>query len=244
MAGRYDDGVTLGLEALELFGIMMPETDMEIRAAIDAEARAVKSNLAGRRIADLIDAPVISDPEIKAVLSLLGDICPCAYIGRPKVFPWFILKMVNYSLTYGNTEESCYSYSVYGLLIISTFGEIQTAYELSEMSLKLNERFNCAKLRGTLLHLHGDHINFWRRPLATDLPILDQAFLACLEVGDLVYAGFLAFETVWQVVEKGDPLDTVLTVSRKYAVFANRPRTKPCIRPSGSNSSLWPVSKV
>src|SRR6185503_20867320 len=50
--------------------------------------------------------------------------------------------------------------------------------------------------------------------------LLEQAFVACQEVGDLVYAGFLAFETVWQSIERGDPLDEVLAESARYAEFA------------------------
>src|SRR5262249_28187167 len=107
------------------------------------------------------------------------------------------------------------------------YGDIPSAFAFSEMSLRLNEKFNDRRLRGTLLHLHGDHINCWRRHIATDLPILEQAFRACLEVGDLVYAGFLAFLTVWQVLEKGDPLDEVLNVSHKYAAFARQSRNHP-----------------
>jgi len=88
------------------------------------------------------------------------------------------------------------------------------------MSLRLNEKLKNPRLRGTLLQLHGDHINFWRRHFSTGMPILDQAFRACLEVGDLVYAGFLAFETVWQAIEKGDTLPDVFALSMKYAAFA------------------------
>src|SRR5260370_34425113 len=101
---------------------------------------------------------------------------------------------------------------------------MSSAYQFSELSLRLNERFNNPRLRGTLLHLHGDHVNFWRRHFATGLPILEQAFAACLEAGDLVYAGFLAFETVWQLVEKGDLLGDVLSSAAIYAAFARQHR--------------------
>src|SRR5262249_59314378 len=106
---------------------------------------------------------------------------------------------------------------VCAVMRVSFVGDISSAYQFSEMSLRLNERFNNPRLRGTLLHLHGDHVIFWRRHFATGLPILEQAFAACLEVGDLVYAGFLAFETVWQVIENGDSLEDALDVAAKYA---------------------------
>src|SRR5208337_4232513 len=57
---------------------------------------------------------------------------------------------------------------------------LATGFQYSEMSLRLNEKLENPRLRGTLLHLYGDHINFWRRHFSTGMPILLQAFLACL----------------------------------------------------------------
>jgi predicted ATPase len=152
---------------------------------------------------------------------------PCAYIGRPKLFPLITLKAVNFSLRYGHTQQSSFAFGVYSLMLVSLMGDIPSAFEFSELSLRLNEKLQNPRLRGTLLHLHGDHVNFWRRHFATGIPILEQAFVACQEVGDLVYAGFLSFETVWQVLEKGDPLEKVLDVSRRYASFAQQSHNEP-----------------
>jgi len=222
VSGRYDEGVTVALEGLRLFGVTVADSEQEIQAATAAELRQIQINLRGRRIADLLDAPTVTDPNVRAIIGLLVEAEPCAYIGRPKLFPLLALKAVNVSLQHGNTSESCFAYSVYGFMLVSVFGDIPAGFEFSEMSLRLNEKFRDTRLRGTLLHLHGDHINFWRKHIATDLPILERAFVACLEVGDLVYAGFLAFETVWQVMEKGDPLDQVLETSRRFADFARQ----------------------
>jgi PAS domain S-box-containing protein len=220
VAGKYDDGVTVALEALRLFGVTLPESDEEIQAASAAELLDVPINLGGRRISELVDSPLAADPTVRAIIDLLVEALPCAYIGRPKLFPLITPKAVNFSLRYGHTEQSSFAYGVFAVMLVSLVGDLATAFQYSEMSLRLNEKLKNPRLRGTLLHLHGDHINFWRRHISTGMPILEQAFLACLEVGDLVYAGFLAFETVWQVIEKGDTLEEVLALSTKYAAFA------------------------
>ena len=43
---------------------------------------------------------------------------------------------------------------------------------------------------------------------------------SCLEVGDLVYAGHLAFLMVWQAIERGEPLEEVGTLAARNAEFA------------------------
>ena len=219
---RYDESVVLVLEALRLFGVTFPESDDEIQTTAEAEFRAVTANLGGRRIGDLLDAPAADAPEVRAIIDLLVDAAPAAYNGRPQLFPLVTMKAVNFSLRYGHTDQSSYAYAVHALTLVSVYGDLAQAFEFSEMALRLNDRFNNARLRGTLLHLHGDHVNFWRRPFATGVPILEQGFRACLEVGDLVYAGHLAFLTVWQAIERGIPLAEVRTMAARKAEFARQ----------------------
>jgi PAS domain S-box-containing protein len=227
VAGKYDEGLVVALNALRSFGVTFPSSDQDIEAAVEAQFRDIPINLAGRPIGKLLDAAVAADPVKRAIIDLLVDMVPPAYIARPPLFPLVTLEAVNRSMRDGNTDQSSFAYAVFALMLISLAGDIDSAYQFSDMSLRLNERFSNARLRGTLLHLHGDHVNFWRRPFSTGLPILEQAFAACLEVGDLVYAGFLAFETVWQLIEKGDVLDDVLSSSARYAAFAQQSRNDP-----------------
>ena len=217
---RYDESLVLAVDALRLFGVTFPDSDEEIRATTDAEYRAVTANLRGRPIADLLDAAPADAPEIRAIIDLLVDAAPGAYNGRPELFPLVTMKAVNFSLRYGNTNQSSYAYAVHALTLVSDYGELAQAYEFSEMALRLNERFNNARLRGPLLHLHGDHVHFWRRPFATGAVILEQGFRACLDVGDLVYAGHLAFLSVWQAIERGVTLTDAGTLATRNAEFA------------------------
>ncbi len=220
VSGRYADGLTVAFEALRLFEVSLPESDGEIQAAVEAEIQEISAALRGRRIADILDAPVVDDVDVRMLITLLVESISVAYTTRPQFFPLLTTKAVNLSLKYGNSAESCQAYTAYATMLVSLFGDIPAAFELSEMSLQLNERFDDRKLRGRLLEIHGKHINHWRKHFSTDLYFLRGAFLACLEVGDLVFAGYAAYQYVWQVVEKGDPLDEVLRVSQEYAAFA------------------------
>ena len=221
VAGQYDDGCAAALAGLQEFGVTFPEAEQDIRVAMDAEFRDIPTNLGDRRIGELLEAPPAADPAMWAIIDLLVELMPCAYIGRPQLWPLITLKAVNLSMRYGNTAESSFVYGNYATMLIS-LGDISSAIEFSEMALRLNERLNNPRLRGRLLHVHADHHNFWRRHIATDLPILEQALRACLEVGDHVFAGYITFETLWQLIEKGDDLQGIQTLSVKYAAFAEQ----------------------
>jgi PAS domain S-box-containing protein len=219
VAGKYDAGVAVALDALRYFDVTFPESEDDIKQTVDAEFRDMWISLGPRAIRDLVDAPIAATPKYRIIIDLLVDVGACVYIARPTLFPLVTLRAVSLSMRHGNTSQSSFAYGVFALTLISFFGDIESAFEFSEMSLMLNDKFDNAPLRGTLLHLHGDHVNFWRRHFSTCIPILERAFVACLEVGDLVYAGYLAFETIWQLIEKGDPLTDVLAQSTKYEAF-------------------------
>jgi signal transduction histidine kinase len=220
VSGRCAEGAGVAIEALGLFGVQFPPSDDEVEAAFAAEHEEIKRLLRGRRIADLALAPVVTDPDVRAILSLLVDAMPCFFLARPKMFGLLVTKVLRFSLQYGNTEESCAGYTGYGIMLVAIFADIAAGLEFSELSLVLNEKFDDRKRRGMFLHVHGN-LTFWRKHIAACLPILERAFVACQEVGDLVMAGHCAFGLVWHLLEKGDPLGEVLAASRRYAAFAS-----------------------
>ncbi|KYC43851.1 histidine kinase [Scytonema hofmannii PCC 7110] len=222
VAGRYEEALVLGLEALKLFGIIIPDSDAEIQDAIAREKNQVSTNLDGRAISTLIDAPIIQDPNLKALIALLTTSSPPAYLGKPNIFPLIVLKAVNYSLQFGNTEDSCFAYSMYAMLLVSIFLDIPTGYAFSEMSIQLNEKLNDLKLRGTVWHIHGSHINVWRNHIATSLPFLEKGFLGCIEAGDVTMANYNGYQGSWQIIQVGALLSDTHTSLEKYITFARQ----------------------
>ena len=220
VAGKYDESFAVARNALRDFDIVLPESAEDIQAAVDAAFREIPLNLAGRPIGELVEAPVAADPATRAIIDLLVGAMPCAFAARPEYYPLITLKAVNLSLRHGNTDNSSFAYGNYALMLLSIVGDIPGAVQFSEMSLRLNEKFGNRRLHGKLLHLHGSHINFWRRHIASNLPILEQAIVACMEVGDFVFAGNLAFTTLWQAIEKGAILEEVQSQSERFAAFA------------------------
>jgi len=226
VAGRYREAVRLAERALKDLHINLPGTTEEINSAFASEISDVPRNMKNRQIEDLLHSPLVHDPYIQVSIDLLSNAAPCAYIGQPEAFPYIALKMLNLSLQNGNTSESCFAYSAYGLMLVAAFGDIESGYRFSEMSIQLNEKLNDVSKRGTLLHIHADHINFWKNHIRTDLPMLDRAFVACQQAGDYVYANYVAFETIWQVYEIGTPLEEALTDSERFARFSKKTRNE------------------
>jgi PAS domain S-box-containing protein len=224
VSGRHADAVKAAFDALRLFGVTFPDGEQDIRAATDAEQQSVKVNLAGRRIADLAAAAAATDPTIKAVIGLLADSFTSVYTARSSLLPLVVLKALNLTLQHGNVEDSCAIYSCYGFVVLSLYGEIRLGAEFADLAMRLSENFSHPKLKGRLLVIQAGFIDPWRTHLATSVPVMEQAFLAALEIGDLVYAGYTACLTVWLMLEAGGPLDALVEVARRYSAFARQTR--------------------
>ena len=68
----------------------------------------------------------------------------------------------NHSLRHGHTEASCYGYGLYALLRAAVYGDVDGGHELSWLAIRLHEKLGGVKLEGCMLHLPGEHVNFWK----------------------------------------------------------------------------------
>ena len=227
LAGRYEEACTRTSEVLRLFDVQLPESERDLEAATRAEYERVPALLRGRAIAELTGAPQIADPALVALVDLFVHTIPCAYIASPKLYALVTLKAVTLSLEHGNTAVSCRAYATFAAILISLFDDIPAGYQFSEMALRLNEKIGQPRDRGSLLMVHAHRVFLWRHPFSRALPIQEQAFTTCIEVGDLAYASYVATLNVWQAIEKGDTLDDVLVASVRYASFARQTNNAP-----------------
>jgi predicted ATPase len=234
VAGDYSKAYEISVKSFEELGLAVPKTDADAGEAIEKKAAEAKERMAGKTISGLIDAPRLTDPRIGQLLRLLEASAPPVYMVRPALFAWVAITMLCLSLEYGNTEASCYAYGVYAILLAAVFDDVASAYEFSQLAIRLNEKLDDPRLKGSVLHLLGDHVNFWINPIATDLPILERGFRACVEGGDLIYSNYIAFQSIWHLWEKGEPLDQILEATNKSLAFAQQSKH----RFEGSPASL------
>ncbi|HXA02245.1 MAG TPA: AAA family ATPase [Cytophagaceae bacterium] len=226
VSGRYQDALAVGLECLALFGVTCPDSDEQFAAALSTETREFHANLRGRRIAELAEAPVATDPDARSVIGMIAELAAPMYITKSRLFSLLILKGINVSLRSGNTEESCSVYAFHAILLAGLFDDTATAFEFLEMSLHLNDKFNDAKLKGKLNLLRGSSIFFWRKHIAGAVPLLEGALIDLLNIGDFAYAGYTIHSLVWTLIETGLPIDEILAVARKKTAILAETRNE------------------
>ncbi|MGZ3236217.1 MAG: AAA family ATPase [Burkholderiaceae bacterium] len=224
VTSRMSQGLALGLEALRQYGVSFAETDKELMESVEPARQAWTRQLAGKRIADLMDLPVVDNPEISMIIGLMTDLLTASYSVRPALVPSILLNALDLSLKHGNTPDSCVIYSNYGLIVAGMFGDIATGFEFSEMSLRLNARFRDAKVRGRLLYIHGYALQVKRQPMTACFTTLEEAITSCREVGNILFYAGSYDALLWLNWESGKTLEEVQAILRTYLELAKQTR--------------------
>jgi histidine kinase len=182
-------------------------------------------NLAGRRIADLIDAPELTQPEHKAALTILmyGSVAFAFDGACPSLFPLSSVKQANISLKHGHSDVSAYSYMMYAFVLIAQ-GRYAEAYNLGKLALALNAKRNCANLSCKLKCGFATVILPYREPLRLSSSYLAQGYLDGLEVGDSQYVGFCCMNGILHRIAYGIELATIAEEVEKLFPIVQRTR--------------------
>ncbi|MDB5050882.1 MAG: Signal transduction histidine kinase CheA [Fibrobacteres bacterium] len=219
LSGKFDKALALSMEGLALFGIKWPERDEDILADLGKAMQEVQGLMQDRSVDSILNAPVAEDADVRALISLLVGTIPSTFYIKPILFPLVVLESTIQSLRHGNVEDSCIAYCCYGAIIQE---DVETGFRISEMSLRLNEKFGDAKRRSAVLYLHAAPHNYRKRSFASSFPILERGYLCGLETGDLLHASYNAIQHVYQAVESGMPFDQLQQLTARYREFTRQ----------------------
>ncbi len=185
---RLLEAIAIGTHALSQLGVELPiePKDTEIAKALENLA----SQLAGKRIEELTELPVMSDPQAQAAMQLLGMLFAPVFQGMPGLLPLISATMVSLSLQFGNAPASTVGYVLHGMVLCAFLGEVETGYSFGQLALNLLEQFNVQEFKSTILILFGGFIQHRQEALLATIPTLKAGFASGMETGDFLHAGY------------------------------------------------------
>ena len=211
--GKMAESIRAAIMGLSLLGMRI--TDNPERTEIRREIAAVKRNLAGRQIADLISAPTLSDrPKILAI-RLLMEIFAAAFLsGSGNLFPLLVLKSVNISLCNGNSPESAFSYAAYGMLLCGELDDPALGYEFGKLAVAMNDRLDDIALKSRVIYLYAMFIHHWSDHWSSMTPWFRKGIESGYQSGDLLYLAYSAQDCIiW------DPKLDLETAAQEHANY-------------------------
>ncbi|WP_254564123.1 AAA family ATPase [Oscillatoria sp. HE19RPO] len=211
---KFNEALDIGLEVLSLFGIKLPRQPKTVDILLGLIR--TKLMIGWRPIASLQDLPPMTQPEIQAIMGILSKLNTAIYFSAPLLFPLAVFQQVNLSIKWGNTSESAYAYSCYGLILCG-LGDIESGYQFGQLALNFLKQLNTKKDKPRTEYLVHSFIKHWKDPVQEMLNPMLGAYTVGLETGDLEFAAYSAFHYCYYSVLIGAELTQLESEMEIYA---------------------------
>jgi predicted ATPase len=131
---QNNDGLDAGLQVLKMLGVTLYQSPPQ-----------------ELNIEELANLPEMSEPYKQAAMQLLVLIFPPACFAESPLSLPIIYTMVELSRQYGNSPQSTYAYSVYGIFVSWLFSDINLSYQLGQLALQLLDKLDAREFRSQIL---------------------------------------------------------------------------------------------
>jgi PAS domain S-box-containing protein len=209
------------LTCLNLFGIDIPAHPTQEQ--VQAEYETVWRNLDGRPIENLIDLPLMTDPELQAATDMLSALLPPALFTDFNLYCLLVCRMVNISMKYGTNGACANAYGYCGHIFGPAFHRYREGFCFTKLAFDLAEKHSLIAYRAKT-HFAMGTVAFWTQPIASAIELHRAAFRTATETGDLTYACYSICQSVHGLLIRNDHLDAVWRESEKSLDFARKAR--------------------
>ncbi|BAY11777.1 trifunctional serine/threonine-protein kinase/ATP-binding protein/sensor histidine kinase [Calothrix sp. NIES-2098] len=215
LQGQFAEAIQAGLAGLQNLGITIDRDTL--RQLTQDEFAIVEDSLKNRSIASLLDLPAAKNPEVQAAIELLIILQPPAYIVSDfDLYSFATFRGVRLSIEQGNTAESIKAYATYGFLIGLMYGQHQRGLEFADLALQLSYQLNSKFQQSRACFILGCAIQVWAKPIQGAPETNYQGFLAGLESGEIIHAGYNLYGNILNRLFQGENLADIAIDIDKY----------------------------
>ena len=188
------------------------------------EYEQIGRQLGGRSIEELVDLPLVNDPEIRATLNVLTEVVTPALFTDKNLLSLVICRMVNLSLEHGNSDGSCFAYVWLGMILGPHFGDYQAGFRFGRLGYDLVEKRGLHRYQARAYMSFGNLVMPWTRHIQTGRALVRRAFDAANKTGDLTFAAYSCNNLNTNLLATGDPLGEVQREAENGLEFARKAR--------------------
>jgi histidine kinase len=184
--GKLSDAISEVRKTLQLFSITLPESAEEITWKTQDGIMKMQQMLSRMSINELVNLPVMNDPEILMAVQLIQAVLPASQ-ANPPFFALTTLIMFELTLTYGTSALSCKCFSDCGHILGKVLADYKTGYKLGEAAFALLNKYNAESQKPSVYFMFS-YISCWRVHYKESLDYLQLSYRTGIETGDLIHA--------------------------------------------------------
>ncbi|MEG4046181.1 AAA family ATPase [Microcoleus sp. Pol17_C1] len=210
------EAIAVGRVALAQLGVELPSEPDE--AFTNTALQTLTKQLEGKQMEELIHLPIMSEPRTIASIQLLTMLLAPIVQASPALLPVLGCTMVSLSLQFGNAPASTTGYVTYGMVLSTFLGEVERAYSFGLVALSLLDRFNVREFKCVTLVWFVCFIQHRREAIRATIPMTKEAFIAGMESGDFLNAGYSIFHYFYAQFFAGLELEDWEPESENYCL--------------------------
>ncbi|PAX54339.1 protein kinase domain-containing protein [Brunnivagina elsteri] len=201
--------IKIAKKALQQFGLIFPEqpTESDVEESLQVIAELFKNK--HQNIEDLVNLPMMVEPNHLATIQLLSSVTFAAYITAPTLAHLITLKQVELLVKFGNAPSAAFCYSCYGMLLMSIQQDIETADKFGKLALTLAEKNQSQSIKSMTYYVVAAFINHGKAHIKDSLQLLQTGYQAGLEGGNAEFLGYCLREICHHLYLIGDELVAV-----------------------------------
>jgi PAS domain S-box-containing protein len=188
------------------------------------EYEQIWRQLGDRSIEELVDLPLMNDPEIQATLNVLTEVVTPALFTDENLLSLVICRMVNLSLAHGNSDGSCFAYVWLGMILGPHFGDYKAEFRFGRLGYDLVEKRGLHRYQARAYMSFGNLVMPWTRHIQTGRALVRRAFDAANRAGDLTFAAYSCNNLNTNLLASGDALGEVQREAENGLEFARKAR--------------------
>lgn len=212
------------LEALYLLGIDVVQNSQD-RGIEDKVRESIASILAVRKIEDLENLPIMTDEYKLAAISVIQSVITTTWTTNFPLCVELLVIGIDLCVKFGNPPQAPSIYIHYaGIALSAVIGDIDSAYQLGRLSIKLLSKFNVPKLQASVMHLYYGWIWHWKKLLNEEIAQQELMYgiQKGVDNGDNEYPCYDAMDICLIIFFGGYELEIVEQEYIKYTIFIEK----------------------
>ncbi len=178
--------------------------------------------LGDRQIEELVELPLITDPEVLDTLDVFLEAVTPSFFADEHLTSLVVCRLVSLSLEYGNCDASCYGYVWLAVFAGPRFGNYKDGYRFGQLGYDLVEKRGLTRYQARTYVCVGSLVMPWTQHPSSGREMVRRAFDVANRVGDLAFAGYSCTTSMALSLAVGAPLAEVQAEAERGLAFSRK----------------------
>jgi PAS domain S-box-containing protein len=217
---RCDRAVDVFLEWLRREGTVW--SNRPTRDDVLLEYGRIWTLLGGREIEELVDLPLVVDPEVLDTLDVFTEIVTPSTLFDEHLSTLVVCRLVTLSLEHGNSDAGAFAYVWLAMFAGARLGNYKDGFRFGQLGYDLVEKRGLTRYQARTYMSVGAMVMPWAQHVASGRELVRRAFDLAYRIGDLTFASYSWDQLITIRLAIGDPLAEVRTECENGLAFAHR----------------------